>query len=354
MQIVKRPYPDIVQRLEQKVKNNGSVRCGAFAGKCRFFDEPNVLWQYKHSSLPSIHKEVTMVSPETSQSQVVSAAGRPSKESLATVRRYFSAEGLQPLIWEDFTAKYPQFEAQCETERGLEDPPSFREIRRRYDARAEYFDEMLMCNYELEATITAYMLELCRREAAVQIVDAGCGTGLHLALLAENLPSAQIQAYDLSPGMVAVCQERLARRRIKNAQVLRAKHVELGRLMRAGRADCIIVKCSIDESHCIVKPNCLHEHCHAVYQAVRRRRLDVTRRFAKALRPGGILLEVGMLMPQAVPELIESAGTLGFDTDWEQSWEFAPTDRPLLESLEKNRVVEPFIIALALRKRANE
>lgn len=269
---------------------------------------------------------------------------------LQKVFRYLSEEGLEPLTMSEFQAKYPEYEGQHTSEGEQSDPPPFSEVVRRYNARSEYFDELLMVEHELESNIMAYMLRICEKENAKLIFDAGCGTGLQLALLAKELPSTNFVGYDLSTRMLARCRRRLDKHGLKNVRVQRGNHKDLCKFVARKSVDVIITKCSFDESHSRTPPECNHETCLTQYQAVQERHSHFLKVFSQILRPGGLLLDIGQFMPRSAEAFVQNCDEAGLDLDFSASHSFYPDDKPLRDTLPRPPQ-DPFVISLCLRKR---
>lgn len=74
----------------------------------------------------------------------------------------------------------------------------------------------------------ARMLELLQLQGGERVLDAGCGSGFHTLLLAEQLPEGQVVAVDVSPEMLDRLRRNAARRKLsERVEVLRADGLQL-------------------------------------------------------------------------------------------------------------------------------
>ncbi len=105
------------------------------------------------------------------------------------------------------------------------------------------------------------------RRPVCDILDAGCGTGFYLVPLARE--GCRLTGLDVSPGMLAECERKLA-------------EAELSAAVRLGAMEQIEQVCAFDAVLCLGDALC--------YLLETDRILDALRRFRRALRVGGLLV----------------------------------------------------------------
>lgn len=124
-----------------------------------------------------------------------------------------------------------------------------------------------------DSRVRRHVCELVREAGGGNVVDAGCGAGSLLIQLARGNPHGLTVGLDLAPGMLAAARRRIARERIRGAEVRCGDVREL--MFADGSVDVLVCSYVLD----ILPPDAIH---------------TALTEFRRVLRPGGRLVLVNV------------------------------------------------------------
>lgn len=254
---------------------------------------------------------------------------QPSPEWIERVQAFFTAEGLRQTTREEYDAIPEDLRAGIPL---MEDrdapfgtrPPTPREIAEFYDRLAPHHDALTMTQYNLEVQATAWLMEEMNRHPVYRIVDAGCGTGITLALLArfKKSPENRLCGYDCSYIMVECAASRVSLHRAGDEHVAawRGTHRDTtGKfLLPPSSIDLLFTKCSFSAGTFAIpffdeapSPQMAREDFYANDPTMAQWRKNLEA-FARVLRPGGRYIHIGVLADGPIEALVWLAEDTGF------------------------------------------
>lgn len=110
-----------------------------------------------------------------------------------------------------------------------------------YEAVARIYDESCF-NPQLQMNIMALCATMIETFNPATVLEAGCTSGITTAFLAEQFPYISFVASDYSQEMIAVTDERIAKRGIGNIRTILAEHKELPNRIESQSVDMIIAE----------------------------------------------------------------------------------------------------------------